>query len=129
MKKQLSGQIGQVKKHQLFSDNILVLAVLTNVALLLGLLFWSITHIRPTELSVPIRFTSFANFDVLGKWYQLYELFVSALLVFMINLGLALVAHSRSRLISGALLAVSIVICLVCFGMLVGFTAINFGGV
>jgi uncharacterized membrane protein len=129
MKKQISGQIGQVRKHQLFSDNVLVLAVLINVALLLGLLFWSLTHIRPTELSVPIRFTSFANFDVLGKWYQLYELFVTALLVFMINLGLALVAHSKSRLVSGALLSVSIVICLVCFGMLVGFTAINFGGV
>jgi len=129
MKKQISGQIGQVRKHQLFSDNVLVLAVLINVALLLGLLFWSLTHIRPTELSVPIRFTSFANFDVLGKWYQLYELFVTALLVFMINLGLALVAHAKSRLVSGALLSVSIVICLVCFGMLVGFTAINFGGV
>ena len=129
MKKQISGQIGQVKKHQLFSDNVLVLAVLVNVALLLGLLFWSLTHIRPTELSVPIRFTSFANFDVLGKWYQLYGLFVTALLVCMVNLGLSLVAHSKSRLVSGALLSVSIVICLVCFGMLVGFTAINFGGV
>ena len=129
MKKQISGQIGQVKKHQLFSDNVLVLAVLVNIALLLGLLFWSLTHIRPTELSVPIRFTSFANFDVLGKWYQLYGLFVTALLVFMVNLGLALVAHSKSRLVSAALLSVSIVIFLVCFGMLVGFTAINFGGV
>lgn len=129
MKKQISGQIGQVKTHQLFSDNVLVLAMLVNVALLLGLLFWSITHIRPTELSVPIRFTSFANFDILGKWYQLYELFAIALLVFVINLGLALVAHSKSRLVSGALLIVSIVICLACFGMLVGFTAINFGGV
>jgi uncharacterized membrane protein len=129
MKKNISGQIGQVRKHQLFRDNVLMLAVLINVALLLGLLFWSITHIRPTELSVPIRFTSFANFDILGKWYQLYELFVIGLLVFMINLGLALVAHSKSRLASAALIGVSIVVSLVCFGMLVGFTAINFGGV
>ncbi len=129
MKKKLSGQIGQVKRHQLFNDNVLVLAILVNAALLLGLLFWSVTHIHPTELSVPIRFTSFANFDILGKWYQLYELFATALIVFGLNLTLALVAHSRSRLASAALLGVSIVTTIMCFGMLVGFTAINFGGV
>lgn len=129
MKKKLSGQIGQVKRHQLFNDNVLVLAILVNAALLLGLLFWSVTHIHPTELSVPIRFTSFANFDILGKWYQLYELFATALIVFGLNLTLALVAHSRSRLASAALLGVSIVTAIMCFGMLVGFTAINFGGV
>ncbi len=129
MKKKLSGQIGRVKGHQLFGDNTMVVAVLVNLALLLGLLFWSLTHIRATELSVPIRFTSFANFDILGKWYQLYELFATALIVFVLNLTLALVAHSKSRLVSAALLLGSLVTSLLCFAMVVGFTAINFGGV
>lgn len=129
MKKKLSGQIGRVRGHQLFNDNALVFVVLVNVALLLGLLFWSLTHIKPTELSVPIRFTSFANFDILGKWFQLYELFATALIVFGVNLVLALVAHSKYRFVSATLLLVSAVTTSVCFAMLVGFTAINFGGV
>jgi hypothetical protein len=129
MKKKLKGQLGQVKRHQLFSDTPLLIVVLFNVAILLGLLFWSFNNIKPTELSVPIRFTSFANFDILGKWYQLYELFLIALTVFACNLVLALVAHSKHRFLSVVLLGVSVVVSILCFAMLVGFTAINFGGV
>ena len=129
MNKKLKGQIGQVKRHQLFSDTPLLVIILLNIAILLGLLFWSFGNIKPTELSVPIRYTSFANFDILGKWYQLYQFFAIGLIVFIINLVLALVAHSKHRFLSVVLLGVSVLISIVCFAMLVGFTAINFGGV
>lgn len=129
MKKKIKGRIGQVKQHQLFSDTPLLILVLINLALLAGILFWSLTNISPTELAVPVRFTSFANFDLLGKWYQLYELFGIAVVTFIINLVLALVAHSIYRFVSAALLCVSIVVAVYCAAMLVGFTAINYGGV
>ena len=129
MKKQIKGRIGRVRSHQLFSDTPLLILVLINLALLAGLLFWSFSNIKPTELAVPIRFTSFANFDVLGKWYQLYQLFAMAAFTFGMNLVLALVAHSKYRFLSAALLSISIVVSIVCIAMLVGFTAINYGGV
>ena len=120
---------GRVKGQSLSQDSWLLALLAINALVIVVLAFWSLTHIRPTELSVPIRFTSFTNFDALGRWYQLYEILGISLVVFAVNTVLAYVAHPSSRLISALLLLVSLQVSVVGVAMIVGFTAINFGGV
>lgn len=76
---------------------------------------------------MPVRFTSLANFDQLGGWYQLYDLVIIAVLAFVANLFLAIVSYRRNRVMSLFLLISSIMVAILALAILLGFTTINYG--
>ncbi|MDP4038346.1 MAG: hypothetical protein Q8P54_00030 [bacterium] len=117
----------ETKSRKLFDDK-LFLAILIFTSLInLANLFWAITHIHRTEMPVPIRYTSIANFDQLGKWYQLYYPLVISLTVLAINLVLALITYKKSKLTSIFLLLTALIVAIFALAITFGFTSINYG--
>ena len=97
---------------------------------LLGLVFllgWSFTHIHPTEIQVPVRFSSIGNFDQLGPWYQLYDIVGIGVGVFIVNLLFAGLLHKKNRLLSILMAITSLMVVVLCSAVLIGFTVVNYG--
>lgn len=118
----------ELKDQKFFRDSWLLSLV---VPLLIGLVFliiWSATHIHATDIDVPIRFTSLTNFDELGRWYQLYEITVIATIVSVVNLLFAVLLHKKNRILSVFLLIVALMVVALSIAILLGFTAIKYGG-
>ena len=91
------------------------------------LIVWSITHVHQVDIDVPIRFTSLANFDQLGKWYQLYEIPAISLCIAIMNSFFAFVLHGKNRILSIFLLITAIMVSILAIAILLGFTAIRYG--
>lgn len=91
------------------------------------LIILSFSRIRQTDVPIPIRFTSIANFDQLGKWYQLYEVAAISLVVAVINSTLALLSFKKSRLASIFLMVVAVLVSLQAIAITYGLTSINYG--
>lgn len=118
----------ELKDQKFFRDSWLLSLV---VPLLIGLVFliiWSATHIHATDIDVPIRFTSLTNFDELGRWYQLYEITTIATIVSVVNLFFAVLLHKKNRILSVFLLIVALMVVTLAIAILLGFTAIKYGG-
>lgn len=81
-----------------------------NGATFLILLF----NLEPTNIPVPIHYTSFGGFDRLGHWYQIYNIALFGLLATVVNFGLATLSFNRSRITSFFLLAGAFVVSLFC---------------
>lgn len=114
---------GNLRDNKLFGDGWTVGLIVANVAVLLLVIGWAVTHIKPTEIQVPIRFTSLTNFDALGEWYQLYELPVVGVLILGINLFLAAILHKKNQLMSVMVLMVSLMALVLLFAILFGFSS------
>jgi uncharacterized BrkB/YihY/UPF0761 family membrane protein len=122
-------KISKEFKGQKFFRDSWLLALL--VPLIIGLIFliiWSLTHIHATDIDVPVRFTSLTNFDELGRWYQLYEITIIAVIVSLINIFFAFLLHKKNRILSIFLLVVAIMVVILAIAILLGFTAIKYGG-
>ncbi|MBI2798269.1 hypothetical protein HYX70_03155 [Candidatus Saccharibacteria bacterium] len=113
--------------NKVFKDGWLLAILVLNAVFLVFLVGWSLTHIRSTEIQVPIRFSSLTNFDLLGDWYQLYEITAIGVLIFAINTFFAFLIHKRNRLMSIFLSLVSLMALVLACAILIGFTAVNYG--
>ena len=91
------------------------------------LIIWSITHIHSADIDVPIRFTSLANFDQLGRWYQLYEIAGISLIVAAINSFFAVLLQGKNRILSIFLLIAAIMVAILSIAIIFGFSAIHYG--
>ncbi len=117
----------ELRGNKVLKDGWLLALLLLNAAALLFLVVWSVTHIHRTEIQVPIRFSSLTNFDLLGDWYQLYEITIIGVLVSAANTFFAFLIHRRNRLMSIFLAMVSLMVLVLACAILIGFTAINYG--
>lgn len=113
--------------HHFFKNGwmvgMLAFLIITNLILI----FMSITRIHQIDVSIPLRFTSIANFDQLGKWFQLYDIVVISFVTSVINTILALLSYKKSRLASIFLISVAILVSLQSIAVLYGLTSINYG--
>lgn len=125
--KRLNNLKRELSSHAFFNNHWYVLLLITNAVILAFTVFWSLMRIHRTDLQVPVRFTSLANFDQLGGWYQLYDLVIIAVLAFVANLFLAIVCYRRNRVMSLFLLISSIMVAILALAILLGFTTINYG--
>lgn len=116
-----------VADHHFFKNGWMVglfaFLIFTNLILVI----LSVSRIRQTDVPIPIRFTSIANFDQLGKWYQLYEVAAISLVVAVINSTLALLSFKKSRLASIFLMVVAVLVSLQAIAITYGLTSINYG--
>jgi hypothetical protein len=99
-----------------------LLAVL-NVALTLYLVY----SVQPATTPLPIRFTSFTNFDSLGSWQNLYGLSLVAWLVSAVNVYLAQGVYRRSRITSVILILASSIFTLLAFQIALFFIGVSYG--
>lgn len=99
-----------------------LLAVL-NVALTLYLVY----SVQPASTPLPIRFTSFTNFDSLGSWQNLYGLSLVAWLVSAVNVYLAQGVYRRSRITSVILILASSIFTLLAFQIALFFIGVSYG--
>lgn len=121
-KENKSSQNTKLLKNKLFIF-ILSLCGITNLATLA----WGVTHIKNTDMPVPIRYTSITNFDQLGKWYQMYFPLLISLIILSINLFLAFHLYKKSKVASLFLLLVSLMVSVLALAITFGFTSINYG--
>lgn len=116
-----------VADHHFFKNGwmtgLFAFLIFTNLILII----LSFSRIRQTDVPIPIRFTSIANFDQLGKWYQLYEVAAISLVVAVINSTLALLSFKKSRLASIFLMVVAVLVSLQAIAITYGLTSINYG--
>lgn len=117
----------EISGNKVLKDGWLLALLLLNAVALVFLLIWSATHIHHTEIQVPIRFSSLTNFDLLGEWYQLYEITIIGVLVVLVNTFFAFLIHRRNRLMSIFLSVVSLMVLILACAIIIGFTAINYG--
>lgn len=117
----------QITSQSIYRDGwFLGLTVLT-LATVAVCIIWGLTHIRQTQIQIPIRFSSLTNFDQLGAWYQLYEIPIIAAIIAAANFALANALHKRNRLVSIFLMMSALMAAILATVILVSFTVINYG--
>ncbi len=119
--------LDSLRQHRFFSDGWIGGLLLINVALNSFVVIWSIIHVHRSDILVPIRYTSLANFDTLGHWYQLYFIAAASVIIFIVNATLGVVGYRRSRMTSIFLLLVSAMVAALAIAIILGFTAVNYG--
>lgn len=125
--KRLNNLKRELTGHSFFKNSWYVTLLVVNAGPLAFTVFWSLVHIHKTDLQVPVRYTSLANFDQLGGWFQLYDLAIIATLVMIANTFLAIVCYKRNRVMSLFLLLSSLMVAVLALAILLGFTTINYG--
>lgn len=106
--------------HDKLSLSILLPALAVNIATLAVVIF----KVHPTDLAVPVRYSSLEGFSDLGKWYQIYYIGIFGLVVTIGNSMLAMMSFGRSRITSFFLLIGAFVVALFCLVISVAFATI-----
>jgi len=109
--------------HDKLQLSLLIVSGLVNIA---GLL-WALTHIHKTEMPMPVRYTSLANFDRLGKWYELYYPVAASFIILVVNFTLATFCYPKNKVISLFLMLVALTVAILMVAITFGFTSINYG--
>lgn len=84
-------------------------------------------QVTPVNSPVPIRFTSFTNFDMLGSWTTFYMLPIVSWLISLINIYLAQLIYKRSRITSVVVIVTTFVMVLLAFQTSIYFIGVSYG--
>ena len=120
-------KLGRLRQHRFFNDGWIAGLLLLNFGINVFSTIWALTHIHRSDILVPVRYTSLANFDILGRWYQLYYVLAASVIILLVNIVLGVVSYRRSRMISIFLLLVAAMVAALAAAILLGFTAVNYG--
>lgn len=110
--------------QRIFRDKLSVAVAALSLALNALTLILLIMRLRPTEFLVPIRYSSITGFDMLGKWYEIYNIGIFGLAISLANIFLAMKAFNRSRITSFFLLGSSLVVGILCLIISLAFVAV-----
>ncbi len=116
-----------ITSQSIYKDGSFLTLCLLTIGVVLFNIIWALLYIKQTQVQIPIRFSSLTNFDLLGSWYQLYEIPIIAVLIAGANFALANLLHRRNRLVSVLLMLVALMCAILATAILVGFTVINYG--
>lgn len=117
----ISSVLGQRFFRDRLSSALLVAALVVNGLNLVSLAL----RLRPTDVPVPVRFSSLTLFDALGPWYFPFLVAMFALGVTVVNGAFAYHSFVRSRLASFYLLIASVVVGIFAFIISSAFGAIR----
>jgi hypothetical protein len=112
---------------EFWQNNWLVALVVLLVVLNLAILAIVVYQVRPINSPVPIRYTSFANFDQLGSWVGFYSMPATSWLVASINVYLAQLIYKRSRITSVILVVATFVMTLLALQATAYFIGVSYG--
>jgi hypothetical protein len=116
--------IRKLSGQQLFRDRLSLTILIPTLLINFSTLGTVLIKVQPSNVAVPVHYSSLEGFNVLGPWYQLYYLGVFSLAVTIANTFLAAAAFNRSRLTSFFLLAGSFVVALFGFVITSAFLAV-----
>jgi hypothetical protein len=114
--------IRKLSGQQLFRDRLSLTILIPTLLINFSTLGTVLIKVQPSNVAVPVHYSSLEGFNVLG--YQLYYLGVFSLAVTIANTFLAAAAFNRSRLTSFFLLAGSFVVALFGFVITSAFLAV-----
>ena len=115
LRRTIQDVIADLRSQRFFHDRLsVVLAVAAAVINGLNLITLAL-HVRPTEVQVPVQFSSLTLFDKLGPWYFPFFITMFAAGVTLVNGLFAYHSFSRSRLASFCLLIGSVVVAVFAF--------------
>lgn len=112
---------------EFWQNNWLVALVVLLAVLNLAILGIVVYQVRPINSPVPIRYTSFANFDQLGSWMSFYAMTATSWLVSLVNVYLAQLVYKRSRITSVVLVVATFVMTLLAFQATAYFIGVSYG--
>lgn len=120
----LGDRITHIRTTRFFNDrlslSIMVLALAFN-ALTFAVV---IAKLRPTDLPIPVHYSSLSGYDQLGAWYQGYLNAAYATILTLVNLVLAYRSFNRSRITSFFLLVGAVVAAMFCLIITNALTAL-----
>lgn len=119
-----AGLVTGLTQQRLLKDKLSMAILLPALAVNLANLALLVFKVHPSELAVPVRYSSLVGFSDLGKWYQLYYIGLFGLIVTVGNSLLAMMSFSRSRITSFFLLIGAFVVSLFCLVITAAFAAI-----
>lgn len=122
---QLKSKIALFGSHRFMQDKLSLSILIPALALNLITLLVLVLKVRPSEFSVPVRYSSIEGFTELGSWFQIYEIPIFGLFVTSVNAYLAIKGFNRSRINSFFLLFGALVAAIFCLVMGLAFTAIS----
>lgn len=114
-------------KSEFWQNNWLVALVILLLILNVALTAMVMYQVRPVNSPVPTRFTSFANFDMLGGWMNFYLLPATSWLVSFTNVYLAQLVYKRSRITSVIMVVATFVMALLAFQTSAYFIGVSYG--
>jgi hypothetical protein len=103
-------QLKAIRKSRFAADRLSVALLIVALILNALALFAVGARVRPTDVPVPVHFSSLNNFDALGSWYFPFEIVAFGFVVTIINGFFAYSSYLRSRLASFFLLTGAIVV-------------------
>lgn len=116
--------IRKLGEQRLFRDRLSLTILIPSLLINLVTLGVVLLKVQPSNIAVPVHYSSLEGFNVLGPWYRLYFLGLFALAATLTNSFLAMAAFDRSRLASFFLLAGSFVVALFSFVITSAFLAV-----
>lgn len=117
----------RIFKAEMWRNNWIVSLVGLLAILNVGLIIYMATQLQPVQSSLPVRFTSFANFDRLGSWWQLFFLPFASVLISSFNVFLAQGIYRRSRITSVMLIVASLALTLLAAQIATFFIGVSYG--
>jgi hypothetical protein len=124
LKEAAADRLQQLTSARLLRDKLSLSILLPALAVNIANLALLALKVHPSELAVPVRYSSLEGFSDLGKWYQIYYIGLFGLVVTLGNTVLAMMSFSRSRITSFFLLIGAFVVSLFCLVISAAFAAI-----
>lgn len=93
--------LDQLIEHSFFQDRLVLPCILIHLGL--NLVNWAVLGFGLKgfhDYSVPLHYTILGGVDVLGEWYRLLTLPLTALIILIVNALLGFFAYKRERLLS-----------------------------
>lgn len=119
---QLRGHRQTLADHPLWRDRISAATVGAIVLFTIGTILTLVFRLKHVDYPVPTHYDSLIGFDITGPWYANYRIGLFALMVAIVNIGLALRSFRRNRLASFLLLLGAATVTLFCWIITAAFT-------
>lgn len=107
------------KSHPISYNRFFQIILPVNIFLNLFLWFFLIWKVSKTAEPIPLHYNIYLGIDWLGAWYQIFYLPLAGLLLFIVNITLAVLIYPRERLLPYFLLSIAmigqILLCLAAF--------------
>src|SRR3990167_5167408 len=99
IKQQVEKAVG-IWQRPLFKDRLFIGFIVLGLLLSLAVVVVLMVKVRSKTFVVPLQYSTLQGFDSLGPWYRVYVYGLFTLLVTIINITLAVLSYSKSRIAS-----------------------------
>lgn len=99
-KKFVTIAIKDLQKYHFFNDRIILFGLFGALALNILNFILFLIKLSPSQIQIPVHYSSFEGVDKLGAWYQLYKLPLAGLFLIIVNNILSFLIYPKEKLLS-----------------------------